>query len=84
MPWENIMARIWIDLDNAPHVQLFRPIISEFQNRGHSVEVTARDFTQTLALLDLWGIEYTAIGRHGGGGKLGKISNLFISSFPFQ
>lgn len=78
MLWGNIMARIWIDLDNAPHVPLFRPIITALQNRGHTLDITARDFTQTLPLLDMWGIEYNAVGKHGGGGKTGKIVNLFV------
>ncbi|MEA2404602.1 MAG: uncharacterized protein QOE08_1249, partial [Thermoleophilaceae bacterium] len=38
---------------------------------GHEVEVTARDFAQTLELLDRYGMEHTAVGRHRGG-KLGS------------
>ena len=33
---------------------------------GHEVEVTARDFAQTLQLCERFGIEHTAIGRHRG------------------
>ena len=33
---------------------------------GHEVEVTARDFAQTLELCERFGIEHTAIGRHRG------------------
>lgn len=77
MLWENIMGNIWIDLDNSPHVPLFRPIIEALEARGHSVTITARDYGQTLPLLDMWGMKYQAIGRHGGKGKAGKIINLF-------
>ena len=31
--------RIWIDLDNTPHVPFFVPIIREFEHEGHSVIV---------------------------------------------
>jgi predicted glycosyltransferase len=40
--------------------------------RGWDVAVTARAFAQTLALLELHGIEHTVIGRHGGGSRPGK------------
>src|SRR5947209_11610592 len=59
--------RIWIDLTNSPHVLVMRPVIDKLRERGHEVEVTARDFAQTLGLCDRFGIAHTAIGRHRGG-----------------
>jgi uncharacterized protein len=59
--------RIWIDLTNSPHVLVMRPVIDKLRERGHEVEVTARDFAQTLGLLERFGIAHTAIGRHRGG-----------------
>src|SRR5437763_1749864 len=44
--------RIWIDLANSPHVPFFRALIPEFVARGHHVELTARDFAQTVYLAD--------------------------------
>ena len=38
--------------------------------------VTARDFAQTLGLLDLYGIPHTVVGRHGGAGLAGKMAGL--------
>jgi predicted glycosyltransferase len=64
--------RIWVDLTNSPHVLVFRPLIRLLRERGHEVEVTAREYAQTLQLLQLHGIESTPIGRHGGGSTLGK------------
>ena len=29
--------RIWIDLDNSPHVPFFRPIVDELRARGYWV-----------------------------------------------
>lgn len=57
---------IWIDLANSPQVLFFRPILAELQNRGHKLFITSRDFAQTLALADEYGITNTPIGRHGG------------------
>ena len=51
---------------------VFRPIIPRLGRAGHEVEVTARDYAQTLELLELHGIEHTPIGRHGGASRLRK------------
>jgi predicted glycosyltransferase len=59
--------RVWIDLTNSPHVLVMRPVIDVLREQGHEVEVTARDFAQTLALCERFGIECEAIGRHRGG-----------------
>jgi uncharacterized protein len=64
--------RVWVDLTNSPHVLVFRPLIRLLRERGHEVEVTAREYAQTLQLLELHGIEATPVGRHGGGSALGK------------
>jgi uncharacterized protein len=68
--------RIWVDLTNSPHVLVMRPVIANLRARGHDVEVTARDFAQTLGLLQRFGIEHTAIGRHRGGGLGAKARGL--------
>jgi uncharacterized protein len=58
--------RVWIDLTNSPHVLVMRPVIELLREDGHEVRVTARDFAQTLALCERFGIEHTAIGHHRG------------------
>ena len=60
--------RVWIDITNSPHVVIFRPLIARLQARGHEVTVTAREFAQTLGLLERFEIPHTVIGAHGGGG----------------
>jgi uncharacterized protein len=67
-----LLMRVWIDVTNSPHVLFFRPLIRLLRERGHEVEVTAREYAQTMQLLELHGIEATAIGRHGGASTLGK------------
>ena len=59
--------RVWIDLTNSPHVLVMRPVIDVLRARGDDVLVTARDFAQTLGLLERFEIDHTAIGHHRGG-----------------
>jgi|SRR5215472_1465205 len=47
------MKKIWIDLDNSPHVPFFAPIIQERESQGYTVCVTARDCFQVRPLADL-------------------------------
>ena len=72
--------RVWVDLTNSPHVLVMRPVIRALEARGAQVRVTARDFAQTLELLERYGIEHTAIGRHRGGRLLDKAVGLFDRS----
>jgi predicted glycosyltransferase len=58
--------RVWIDLTNSPHVLVMRPIIELLREDGHDVRVTARDFAQTIALCERFGIEHTQVGHHRG------------------
>lgn len=68
--------RIWIDLANSPHVPFFRALIPEFVARGHQVEISARDFAQTVELATKVGMMPHVIGGHGGGKLTGKAGNL--------
>jgi predicted glycosyltransferase len=67
---------IWIDLANSPHVPFFRALIPEFERRGARVELTARDFAQTVELAQAAGLAAEVIGGHGGRGLAGKAGNL--------
>ena len=67
--------RIWIDMTAPAHVLVFRPIIRVFEERGHDVTVTARDYAQTLELLKLHGIPHTQFGRHGGASRARKAAS---------
>jgi uncharacterized protein len=60
-------VRVWVDLTNSPHVLVMRPLIAAMRADGHEVEVTARDFAQTLELCELLGVDHSPIGRHRGG-----------------
>jgi predicted glycosyltransferase len=68
--------RIWIDLANSPHVPFFHALIPEFTSRGHQVEITARDYAQTVELAAKANLLPHVIGGHGGGSITGKAGNL--------
>src|SRR6266850_4310193 len=65
--------KIWIDLDNSPHVPFFVPIIEELEKRGCCVVVTARDSANVCDLLELFNLRSRVVGRHPGKHKLAKI-----------
>jgi len=70
-------VRVWIDLTAPAHVLVFRPLIQILRERGDEVEITARDYAQTVQLLELHGIQADVLGRHGGRSSLGKGRSLF-------
>jgi predicted glycosyltransferase len=70
--------KIWIDLDNSPHVPFFKPIVEELQRRGCSVMLTARDCFQVCGLADLSNMSYKRIGRHYGKNKFLKLTGLLL------
>jgi hypothetical protein len=57
-------------------VLVLAPIIRRLQQQGHEVEVTARDFAQTLELCERQGIGYYAIGHHRGAALRDKAAGL--------
>jgi len=70
--------KVWVDMTASAHVLVFRPLIALLRDRGEEVEITARDYAQTLQLLDLHGLEATVIGRHGGRSRTGKARSLLL------
>ena len=74
--------KIWADMSGPAHVLVLRPIIERLQARGHHVRVTAREYGQTLGVLDRLGIPYEAIGRHAGASlvrKAGAVASRSVS-----
>ena len=58
------------------HVLVYRPLIELLREQGAEIELTARDYAQTLQLLELHGMEAEVIGHHGGRSRLGKARSL--------
>jgi uncharacterized protein len=68
--------KIWFDMTAPAHPVVFRPVIECLTKAGHDVHVTARDYAQTLPLLERLGIAHTAMGRHGGASRVRKVGAL--------
>jgi predicted glycosyltransferase len=65
--------RVWIDMTAPAHVLVFRPLIRILRDRGAEIEATAREYAQTVQLLELHGVDAEIIGEHGGRSRLGKV-----------
>ncbi len=72
--------KIWIDLDNTPHVPFFKPIIRELGKGGHKVVLTARDAFQVCELATQSDLTYTKVGCHYGKNRLLKVLGLVLRS----
>ena len=67
---------VWVDLTNSPHVLVLRPVIAALRARGADVQVTARDFAQTVELAERFGLGAEVIGHHRGGRVAAKAAGL--------
>jgi predicted glycosyltransferase len=65
-------VRVWVDCTAAAHPLVLRPIIERLEAAGHDVRVTAREYGQTVGLLERLGIAHEVIGAHGGSGSAAK------------
>jgi uncharacterized protein len=69
-------VRVWVDLANSPHSLLFDPVVRRLRERGHEVELTARDNAQTVELALARWPEVTVIGGEAPGGRLRKAAAM--------
>jgi predicted glycosyltransferase len=67
---------VWIDMTASAHVLVFRPLVALMRDRGDEVEITARDYAQTLQLLELHGLTADVVGRHGGRSRVQKARRM--------
>jgi predicted glycosyltransferase len=72
------VRKVWIDLENSPHIPFFEPIIKELERRDCEVVLTARDCFQVCELADMAGLEYRKIGHHYGKNRIAKLVGLGI------
>jgi len=56
--------KIWIDLDNSPHVLFFKPFIERLEREEVETLLTVRSFAQTEELASRHGLRYHVIGEH--------------------
>ena len=58
--------KIWIDLDNTPHVPFFLPIIEQLREQGYEVFLTARDSYQVCEMVQFHHLTCKVVGSHWG------------------
>ena len=68
--------KVWVDFTASAHPLVFRPLVERLRAQGHEVEITARDYAQTLQLIASHGMTATVIGHHGGRSALGKARQM--------
>jgi predicted glycosyltransferase len=76
--------RIWFDMTASAHPVVFRPVIERLRQAGHEVQITARDYAQTIGLLELQGLDYTLFGRHPGASRPRKVLALAQRSYQLH
>lgn len=64
--------KIWIDITNTPHVSVLLPIIRHL-GKKHELIITARNFSETVFLLEKYGIKPKVIGGYGGKSRVSKV-----------
>jgi uncharacterized protein len=69
-------VKVWVDFTASAHPLVFRPLVQRLRAQGHEVEITARDYAQTLQLIESHGMTATVIGHHGGRSSLGKARQM--------
>jgi len=71
--------RIWFDLSNSPHVNLFYQLIKRLEELGHEIIITSRPLANTIALLEQKKLNHSVIGIHYG-------KNIFkkLLGFPIR
>jgi predicted glycosyltransferase len=65
--------RVWLDIDNSPHVPFFVPIIKELERHDIDLVLTARNMYQVCDLLEFFHLPCRVVGGHYGKNKLLKI-----------
>jgi len=68
--------KIWIDITNTPHVNVLMPVIRHLE-KEHTLIFTARDFSETLPLLEKNGIKPFVYGGHQGKSRIKKVIGMF-------
>lgn len=64
--------RVWVDCTAAAHPLVLRPIVERLEARGHEVFVTAREYGQTIGVLERLGMPHETVGKHAGASRLRK------------
>ncbi|MCO4293683.1 DUF354 domain-containing protein [Solitalea sp. MAHUQ-68] len=73
--------KIWFDLSNSPHINMFHDLIKELEGEGHDIIITCRPLANTIDLLQQKNLSFTVIGEHYGKNLYKKIFGYPIRVF---
>lgn len=65
--------KIWFDLSNSPHINMFYDLIKDLEKEGNEVVITCRPLANTVDLLEQRKLQFTIVGEHYGKNFLKKI-----------
>src|SRR2546426_621070 len=68
--------KVWVDIDNPPQTRYLLPLARRFEEVGHDVVVTARDYGDTFAILESEDVDFVSIGSSFGRGLRRKLTGL--------
>jgi uncharacterized protein len=72
--------RVWVDCTAAAHPLVLRPIVERLREAGHDVSITAREYGQTVGVLERLGLEHEVVGRHADAGVAAKAAAVATRS----
>jgi predicted glycosyltransferase len=75
--------KVWIDIDNSPHVPFFLPIVEELEKQGIELILTARNIYQVRELLEFFHLPCTMISRHYRKNKCLKVLGTFLRRYSW-
>ena len=76
--------RLWIDLANSPHVPFFKALAERFKAQGHEIEITAREFAETIPLAQAAGFAPQVVGVHAGRAVSAKAGSLVSRAWALR
>ncbi|MBC6489942.1 DUF354 domain-containing protein [Flavihumibacter stibioxidans] len=76
--------KIWFDLSNSPHINMFHDMIRDLESRGHEILITCRPLANTIDLLKQKNLEHHVIGEHYGKNLYKKIFGYPIRVFQLK
>ncbi len=65
--------KIWFDISNSPHINMFYDLIKDLESEGHEIIITSRPLANTIELLEQKKLKHTSIGKHYGKSFINKI-----------
>ncbi len=69
---------IWLDALTPKQARLCASIYKELKSEGLDVLVTAREYAETLQVLELEGVPYRRVGKYGGASKVSKLISYAV------